>query len=227
MQTYAIGDIHGCHSQLVYMLDKIDAHSDGAPHRIITLGDYIDRGPDSRQVLDTLMLRPDIVTLRGNHEQMLLDVLDFPDHPYAADDFLHNGGWQTLQSFGVGSVYQIPLRYIDFMRSTVLWTEDEFRYFVHAGIDPAKAMNNQDPNDLMWIRDVFLDHTADFCKYVVHGHTPVDGKVDIPRNRTNVDVHCYKHGELAAAVLNTVYAKPCEVFYVNSSGTIRHFKRRV
>lgn len=218
MLTYAIGDIHGHKDRLVRLLDKIDAHARGREHRIITLGDYIDRGPDSKGVLDVLMARPDIVRLRGNHEQMLLDAVYLP----AIEDemnWLTHGGHATLKSFGIEERHprvtrKVPESYLHFLvKDLVLSFEDERRWFVHAGVHPeTRSLDEANPFDILWIRETFLRHHGRFPKYVVHGHTTVPGgKPDIRHNRVNLDTHCYATGVLTAAVFDDSQDEPIDI----------------
>lgn len=194
------------------IIDLIERHAAGEPHRIITMGDYVDRGPDSKGVLDLLMSRPDIIALKGNHEQMLLNAATGD----AEDSYLFmiNGGVATCSSFGVSDAGAIPYKYLAFLKSLQLGVNDGKRLFVHAGINPARTLDNQIEEDVLWIRDNFLLCTFPFDTYVVHGHTPVP-KIEIRPNRTNVDTGCVFGGKLTAAVFDDTQEKPIDVIEVN------------
>lgn len=216
MLTYAIGDIHGCRVQFEQMLAKIEEHANGREHLIVTLGDYIDRGPDSKGVIDILRSRPDIIKLVGNHEGMLIDAFD-KRSPTDYYNFEMNGGFATLKSFGVKRVDDIPGDYIQFLKSGArYYYEDGLRVYVHAGINPnITDMSQQHEHVLTWIRNEFLDINFKFHKYVVHGHTPVrTGKADVRENRCNLDTFCYFGGPLSCGVFDDTQEKPIEILEV-------------
>lgn len=198
MLTFAIGDIHGCADHLEAMLAKIDKFHQGREHRIITLGDYIDRGPDSKRVLDILMDRPDIIKLRGNHEEMLLSSLD--GDLLTLRMFLGNGGYETLNSFSADAPEQVDPKYIRFLHEMRVSFETERHFYCHAGVKPGVPLSEQKEQDLLWIRDEFLRHKGPFEKYIVHGHTP-DDRMRIGPYRTNVDSGCVFTGTLSCAVI--------------------------
>lgn len=165
----AIGDIHGCHQLLQQLLEKVQPT---ATDQLVFLGDYIDRGPESRQVIETLLqLReefPRTVFLKGNHEQMLLGFL-------ADDDqlgFLVNGGTRTLQSYRQGEHVRIPETHLHFFDNLQTGFETEGFIFVHAGMRPGIPFHQQRETDLLWIRADFLNSDYDWGKTVVFGHTP-------------------------------------------------------
>jgi len=183
----------------------------------VFLGDYIDRGPDSAGVIARLIELQErdshAVFLRGNHEQMLLDFLDDP-HRYQA--WCKIGGEQTLLSYGVtpplfdeDSVFQdvhgafalvLPKQHRKFIGLTK-YTHVEGDYlFVHAGIRPQVHLNEQNPQDLMWIREDFLSSSSKFEKLVVHGHSGKKAP-DVRPNRIGIDTLAYTTGDLTALVL--------------------------
>jgi serine/threonine protein phosphatase 1 len=187
---YAIADIHGQHARLEEALDRV-ARDGGQHANIVFLGDLVDRGPDSRAVIERLMQgqaegRPWTV-LRGNHDQMFLDFLDRATlhSPRVASglSWLHPrlGGAATLAAYGVTAsdagqahartLAAVPRAHRDWLASLPFWHEDGTRLFVHAGIRPGIAPDAQDPEDLMWIRAPFLDHAGPHPWLVVHGHT--------------------------------------------------------
>ena len=179
----AVGDIHGCRSLLDELLEEV------APEdrdQLVFLGDYVDRGPDSRGVIERLLeLRdrwPQTVFLRGNHEQMFLDYLEDRQRL----PFLINGGQTTLESYGGGSMPAIPDRHRDFLNSLpTSYVRGDF-IFVHAGLRPGTPLADQDEEDLLWIRGEFLDSDFDWGKTVVFGHTHLE-KPFVAERRIGVD----------------------------------------
>lgn len=167
----AIGDIHGCHDLLQLLMNKVEPTSDD---QIIFLGDYIDRGPKSREVVDFLLELqkdfPETVFLRGNHEQMLLDFLSGDDSLM----FLLNGGNATLESYEkeTSAKPTIPSEHLTFFNNL----KSHFIYgdfiFVHAGLRPGITIEQQSERDMLWIRGEFINSDYDWGKTVVFGHSP-------------------------------------------------------
>lgn len=204
MLTFAIGDIHGCLDLLVDLLARIDREAAGRPYRLICLGDYIDRGPDSAGVVAALRGRQAgaepgrVIYLKGNHEDMLLRALRRPD---AVEHWLRNGGRETLESFGVRRAEDVPSDILEWVGRCPTAYEDERRCFVHAGLNPAYDRASQRDVDRLWIRDEFLAVDHDFGRYVVHGHTPLrEGRPDVRRHRVNLDTGAVYGGRLTAAI---------------------------
>jgi serine/threonine protein phosphatase 1 len=216
LRIYAIGDVHGRFDLLQEIARRIRQDLSASPAKQaveIFLGDYIDRGPQSREVVDWLIVTPPLgderICLMGNHEDMLLSALaDASDLPI----WLQNGGDATLASYGVKSLPRspqgiheaccaaIPGRHRDFCAGLPLTAELGSYFFVHAGIDPSRSLHDQDPHDLVWIREPFHRSTADFGRVVVHGHTPVV-EPDIRPNRINIDTGAVFTGHLTCLVL--------------------------
>jgi serine/threonine protein phosphatase 1 len=201
--TYAIGDVHGCHHLLLKLLQGIARHAAGRPHRLVFLGDYIDRGPDSAAVVATVReleeRSPATVTcLMGNHEAMMLTAAADPS---AVPWWLANGGYATLRSFGAANVGELPAEVLDWASRLPTSWEDDRRCFVHAGLDPRRPLADQDDFDRLWIREPFLSADHDFGKHVVHGHTPLaTASPDERRHRTNLDTAAVFGGALTAGV---------------------------
>ncbi len=201
--TYTIGDIHGCLTKLKRLISLCEADSNGRPMKLVFLGDYLDRGPDSRGVIEQLMTlqqaRPDrVICLLGNHEDMMLAATDHPDWE---ERWLRNGGIQTLESYGVPDISGVPKEHIAWLRQLPKFHDDGLRFFVHAGVHPDRGLNQQDEFDLLWIREPFLSSDKDFGRLVVHGHTPLrDGKPDVRINRLNIDTGAVFGRPLTAAV---------------------------
>ena len=179
----AIGDIHGCRGRLIELLAEVNPHSED---QLIFLGDYIDRGPDARGVIDELLdLRqrhPRSIFLKGNHEAMFREYLDGTD-PFP---FLLNGGAATLNSYQQGGEVRIPPEHLDFLRELKLFHETDDFIFVHAGLRPGLPLAQQQEGDLLWIRSEFLDSDYDWGKTVVFGHTPLASPL-LTENRIGLD----------------------------------------
>ena len=200
--TYAIGDIHGCFAQLSVLSTLCFSDSGSEPTKFIFLGDYIDRGPHSAQVVDFLMnlqaAAPDQVTcLMGNHEDLLLSAVDDPKNEQR---WLRNGGTQTLRSYGASKSADLPVDHLSWLETLPKFYDDGLRFFVHAGIHPDRPLDQQDEYDLLYIREPFLSSTKDFGRYIVHGHTPIaDGSPDQRVNRLNTDTGAVFGRRLTAA----------------------------
>lgn len=218
-RLYAIGDIHGRADLLARLADRIEADlrkGDFDAALTIFLGDYVDRGLDSRGVIERLARRDfptPIVTLRGNHEDVMLRYLD---DPATLDQFAAFGGLTTLTSYGVDPggemrrggapavqaafLARFPPDHRRFLEETAYSADYGDYFFCHAGVRPHVPLDRQDPGDLMWIRYEFLNFRGGFGKVVVHGHTP-HAHVENLDNRINLDTHAFKSGRLTAVVL--------------------------
>jgi serine/threonine protein phosphatase 1 len=222
MTTVAIGDIHGMYDMLDRLLVEIDAFSIrereiGHP-KLVFLGDYVDRGPDSRRVVRRLRaLQGEFaVCLRGNHEDMMWRC---EDRSIDWQNFILNGGTQTLASY---EGHEDDFKYDRlWMASLPTSYEDELRIFVHAGIKPNQPLADQTDAIKMWTRDEFINFRGGFPKYVVHGHTPTFrrysldlGSPDVRENRCNLDTGACYGGTLSAAFFNDAEAKPFQTISV-------------
>lgn len=218
MKRYiAFGDIHGMIDELKQLMAVVPLCPEDV---LVFLGDYIDRGTDSKAVLDYLMnlgLPNQKIFIRGNHDDMFLQRKTSGAHLRC---WLGNGGLKCLQDFGTVDIHAIPPQYDDWMARTRLYykPEDSNLLFVHAGIDPDYPWDEQREQDLMWIRDHFLLSTKDHGPIVVHGHTPNLAGVDILPNRINVDTGSCFGGALSCVILDqmggvldtyTVGCAPC------------------
>ncbi|MGJ4927580.1 metallophosphoesterase family protein [Bradyrhizobium sp. HKCCYLS2038] len=227
---YAIGDVHGCADLLADTFDLIDEDiARSRPERVIHvfLGDYIDRGPDSRRTLDLLISRArrhPSAFVRGNHEAILSDVLRRDD---LIHDWLRLGGTTTLMSYDImvtrsnvdadllrrSLAQALPSAHVNFLASLrPSFTCGDF-FFVHAGVRPSVALSEQSEEDMMWIREPFLSSTEDFGKVIVHGHTPVR-EPDIREHRINIDLGAYATGRLAVLV---IHGHDVDIRYVGRS----------
>jgi serine/threonine protein phosphatase 1 len=202
-KTYATGDIHGSLDKLRALVARCERDAGGEPMRLVFIGDYIDRGPDSRGVVDYIKglqtrLGTNVVALKGNHEELALAAFDSRDR---LAHWLLNGGDTTLQSYGIARVQELPADDVAWLRALRLRFDDGQRLFVHAGINPARPFEDQDPHDLLWIREPFLLDERDHGRLIVHGHTPLrTGTPDLRANRLNIDTAAVFGGPLTAAV---------------------------
>ena len=217
--TYAIGDIHGCADALARLLARIDTHRAGAPRRLVFLGDYIDRGPDSAGVVATLRAlqaaEPDAVTcLMGNHESLMLSA--YRDG-FGAAPWVENGGVATLQSFGTPDPQALPRDVLAWMSALPTAWADARRYYVHAGFRPGRPGIDPDIETRLWIREPFLSADYDFGRHVVHGHTPQrSGRPDLRAHRTNLDTACVYGATLTAGVFTDAQNAPVETLQVSA-----------
>ena len=218
-RIYAIGDIHGRADLLLQLLAKIvaDSESRGEIERklLIFLGDYIDRGLQSRQTIDVMVDQLpegfEVVALKGNHEEMMLDAME---HKEALPTWIHNGGQATLYSYGVdpqnylmrddatlllGTLLaaNMPPKHRKFFESLKVSHQMGDYFFVHAGINPNFPLKEQKARDLLWIRRRFLQHTGRFEKVIVHGHTPTEEPA-VFVNRIGIDTGAWTTGHLTA-----------------------------
>ena len=200
---FAIGDIHGNLSHLQRLIEEIKPALNPQRDTLVFLGDYIDRGPDSKEVVDfVLKVRkefPHVVCLKGNHEAMFLDwFLDGKNY----DLYLYNGGGATIRSYSQEGEFILPQAHLEFFTSLLLYYETEQYIFVHAGLRGDIPLEEQDPNDLIWIRDEFILSPHDFGKIVVFGHTPLQG-VFIAPNKIGIDTGAVYGGKLTCLELPT------------------------
>jgi len=195
--TFAVGDIHGCSEAMERLIAFIEEYA--ASGTIVFLGDYIDRGSRSDDVLKRLMDGPkpgwNWICLKGNHEDMMCGA-------YAGRSerswWLDNGGLDTEMSFGG----RVPNDCLAWAQALPAIHVDEHRIFAHAGVSPEFPLDRQSERDLLWLR-VPLDYSGDYWgKHLVHGHTPSDKNPKTVGNRTNIDSACVFGGFLTAAVFD-------------------------
>jgi serine/threonine protein phosphatase 1 len=197
--TYAIADLHGRFDLLKMALESIASHAADGEHKIVTLGDYVDRGPDSRLVIQHLMEaqaggRP-LICLKGNHEDLMHTTLTAPLDP---EWWARNGGEATLKSYN----NEVPTNHLDWVKNLPTMYVDRHRVFVHAGIDPTKALDDQTEEFLLWHRypeNADIDHIG---RHLVHGHTPNPHGPEQYQNRTNLDTLAWRTGRLVVAVFD-------------------------
>ncbi len=215
-RVYAIGDIHGRLDLLLPLLahirDDVSARANADNH-VVLLGDLVDRGPYSAETLEYVISHlPTFATfhiLMGNHEEAMLRAMD-PTEDRAENLWLKFGGYETLASYGVPVATlgeelppvetlrrYIPERHRQFLDNL----PDAMRFgdyvFVHAGVRPGVALEEQNPFDMRWIRNDFLDHRGDLGAYIIHGHS-ISTEADVQANRIGIDTGAYRSGILTA-----------------------------
>ena len=220
LRVYAIGDVHGRLDLLQEMHRRIQAENDKTPPFdwvIVHLGDYVDRGPDSKGVLDLLVNAQKkthrMLAIAGNHD---IGFLEFLATGAPNGIFAYNGGRQTALSYGVSIDFNdlrsiavgreallraIPSTHVEFLRGLKLSMVFGDFFFCHAGIRPGIDLDKQDPEDLVWIRQQFLDEPRLYSKVIIHGHTPVTD-VEIRPNRINLDTGAVFSGRLSALAID-------------------------
>ena len=206
---WIIGDIHGCLKSLTSLLSKIPGNE-----KLLFIGDYVDRGPDSSGVIDRILIEKHrSIFLLGNHEEMMLEYLTYPGNP-SAMYWLHknNGGMETLDSYNLQKtavLNDLPEEHLQFLHSLKLYHEEESFIAVHAGlrINGSVLLSDQKKQDLLWIRNEWIRNEIRWeGKHVFYGHTPSfmisDGASyqDLiqGRNSTGIDTGCVFGGYLTA-----------------------------
>lgn len=224
MRLYAIGDIHGRDDLLDKLLAAVASDAESLPEEtrrlLVFVGDYVDRGLGSRQVIERLLGPPpekfETIYLLGNHEEAFLGFLE---GKAIAFDWFKYGGLETLYSYDVPiprraatplnmddlrrhAVAAVPPEHVAFLRDCKLWHVEGDYAFVHAGVRPGVPLVEQEADDLLWIRDTFLSSRADHDgKIVVHGHTICE-QPEVRNNRINIDTGAYASGRLTCLVLD-------------------------
>ncbi len=219
-RIYAVGDVHGRYDLLRQLIDRIGEHSNAlepaASLHILLLGDLIDRGPQSAQILDflyDLQRKTDrVIVLQGNHEEALLQALDGNLEIFEA--WLRVGGTETLRSFGLAAPTErgdlrrclrelrtaIPAPWVEWLRRLPLTARSGDYFFCHAGVRPGIPLRRQSREDLLWIREEFLADPRDHGAMIVHGHS-VETDVQFRENRIGIDTGAYRTGVLTALYL--------------------------
>jgi serine/threonine protein phosphatase 1 len=213
-RIFVIGDIHGCLSKVQLLMDRIDPQA--GRDQLIFLGDYIDRGDDSRGVLDYLLQVqeqfPNTIFLMGNHEKMFMDFLSGIDRSL----FLCNGGDSTIRSYagGMQNLWSrmqgmsdeelldqlIPEHHRDFLQELHPYHETEDYIMVHAGLRGGISLEQQSLEDLVWIREEFIFSEEDYGKRVIFGHTPFVRPLILP-NKIGIDTGAVYGNTLTCLIL--------------------------
>jgi len=220
---YAVGDVHGCYALMKSLLAEMardwGQRARGRRPIVVFCGDYVDRGPESAEVVQALTLLKrradiDLHLLKGNHEQAMLGFLE---DPLMGGPWLRFGGLATLASYGVacpeGSeqdllrarddlLDRMPASHLLLLRELALMVTVGDYAFVHAGVRPGTPLAAQSENDLLWLREGFLDVEEPFEKVIVHGHTWLDERPQLMANRLGLDTGAYATGVLSAVRLD-------------------------
>lgn len=206
MRTVVIGDVHGCYKELKELMTILE--TEGAYNKntdkLVFLGDYIDRGSDSRLVIKFVRElqenNDNVIALMGNHEDMLLDYMK--DN---GDNWLFNGYVSTMESYkGFDNQFKKDVQWI---KTLPIYHEDEHCVYVHAGIDPYKPMEEQDRFNMLWIREEFIYNMKNYHKKVIFGHTPTVflneefKPVRTFANNIDIDTGCVYGGALTALII--------------------------
>lgn len=234
-RIYAVGDVHGRYDLLRALLDRIGAHTGALPParslHIVFLGDIVDRGPQSLEVMELLhdlQSKTDrVLVLLGNHEEAMLQAIG--GDVEMLGDWMKVGGAATVRSFGLEPFRRgddaadylrrlraaVPREWVAWLRKLPLTAQSGDYFFCHAGIRPGVALRRQARGDLLWIREDFLDDERPHGAVIVHGHS-IEPKVEIRANRIGIDTGAYRTGALTALyleddrqeVLSTTLAAP-------------------
>lgn len=207
-KIFAIGDIHGCLNKLQRLINKLPVNNE--IDILVFIGDYIDRGGFSKEVIDYVIELHDkfknIIFLSGNHEQMFINYLAGTEE----EMYLHNGGRATLISYGISPASSpaerkaaIPANHLNFFRSLLPYYETDAYIFVHAGLMPGLSLQQQTIHDLLWIRQEFISSDYDFGKRIIFGHTPLKSPL-IESNKIGIDTGAFSGGKLTCVELPEV-----------------------
>jgi serine/threonine protein phosphatase 1 len=234
-RTFTVGDVHGRLDLLRRAVVAISEETRHGPFRVVFLGDYVDRGPDSRGVIELLMNleeRWPVTCLKGNHEELMLQAVSEPSDG-RLERWLEFGGRETLQSYDLhvddDLAGALPQPHLRWMAELPTIADDKHRIYVHAGLIPRMPARDQDDSTRLWIRERFLlGRAGDFEAHIVHGHTPVwerkpdPAEPELLPHRTNVDTGAFATGVLSVAVFeDEVAGGPLEIWKVRNELTER------
>ncbi len=197
---FVFGDIHGCAAELEALISRLPLTLDST---LVFLGDYVDRGSNSREVIEmilTLKRLYNVVALKGNHEELFLKYL-FEPHTQEAGMFIFNGGSATIASYtNANGIIEIPPEHVEFLKSLQYFHQTATHFFVHAGVpdEPLEELTAEEHgHHMLWIRQEFLKSKFRWSKMIVHGHTPMQN-VELLKNRINLDTACVYGNKLTA-----------------------------
>jgi serine/threonine protein phosphatase 1 len=240
MKTYAIADLHGRFDLLCKAVSLIEADAGDEGGHMICLGDFVDRGPQSRSIVDLLMAGPSLpnwrwTVLQGNHEAMMLEVLAAPTQP-RLQWWLGNGGGATLISYGYKGgenlhPLRVPAEHLDWLMDLPATYEDGHRIFVHAGVPFDRHVGDVSRDTLQWMlypgdvdhgRAEFYDDVPHISgKHIVHGHHQSDRHPLLLPHRTNLDSFAWATGRLAIGVFDDSQAAPVKIIDAISKSLVR------
>jgi len=222
MKYIAVGDIHGCRKLLEELLDKIPYTQEDC---LVFLGDYTDRGDDSKGVIDYLInlktAHPNCVFLRGNHDALLIELLSMEKiKTRELKWYLNLGGNKTLAQYGCPvddlNLYlffsdhvpdfnlkdYFPESHIEFLKNTILYYKTDDYFFVHAGINPKKDLSEQAEEDFVWIRGEFTNYPHSLEQTIIYGHSPAsEARKDLEQRKIGIDTGAVYGGKLTALIL--------------------------
>ena len=222
--TYAIGDAHGRFDLVKKAVKLAEQHCGDESGRFVCCGDFVDRGPQSRQIIEMFMDGPTLpnwewVVLAGNHE----DMMSIGCRSFAhMNHWIGNGGGQTLLSYGLDverHTYDdvpglIPQEHVDWLSNLPIYFFDDHRAFVHAGFDPAKTIEEQSRQHMTWTRDSKMANYSYAGRHVVHGHEQYEDGPILNKDKTNIDTFAWLYGRLAVAVFDNEKAGgPIEILW--------------
>jgi serine/threonine protein phosphatase 1 len=200
--TYVIADLHGRFDLLREMLTRIDAHAGGKAGTIVVLGDYVNKGPDSRQVVEQMRAGLfdgwPFFPLKGNHDAMMVEALRDPSK---MKGWIEKGGDATIKSWG-GDPWTIPHADVAWLDRLPLMHADAHRIYVHAGLDPGVPLEAQPEHTLLWKRYPKGDGGGFAGRHVVHGHNSNAGGPELFEGRTNLDTLAWRTGRLVTGVFD-------------------------
>ena len=198
---YAIGDVHGCLLHLERLMENLASSLNPEEDTVVFLGDYIDRGPDPKGVVDYILQLQKkfhhIVCLKGNHEELFLDWL-LNGQNYEL--FIYNGGGSTMQSYTRSGTFHVPPEHLSFFTSLRMYCETDDYIFVHAGLRQEVPLSAQDPHEMLWIRDEFIYTPHNLGKLVIFGHTP-QHQVFMGPDKIGIDTGAVYGGKLTCLEL--------------------------
>jgi serine/threonine protein phosphatase 1 len=228
VNTYVIADLHGRFDLLCRAIDLIEADAGEAGGKLVVLGDFVDRGPQSRGIIDLLMAGPSRlnwqwIVLQGNHEAMMLECLS---NPGILRWWIGNGGGQTLQSYGYQNgdplvPLKIPTEHLEWLASLPIVHEDELRIFVHAGVPFDQQVSDAKPETLQWMlypgdvehgdAEFHPDERHVSGKHIVHGHHQSATHPLRKPHRTNLDSFAWATGRSAIGVFDDTQPGPVRI----------------
>lgn len=236
-RVFAIGDLHGCRAELEVMLTAIGQSEKLTPADIVLfIGDYVDRGPDSKGVIELLLAfakaHPKTIFLKGNHEDMLLAYLGLPGRDGMA--YLMNGGTQFLMSYGLAmgegppptpeEVFAVlPPEHLEFLKNLDTYVLLPDFIFAHAGLNPLRDLRLQVEDDVLWIRDEFISNRHYFGRPIVFGHTPYEDVLFNLPFKIGIDTGCVYGNKLSC--IETRERKILQVSSGSTKVTVRHFPK--